>query len=247
VSCPNTKYLFVCRHGYLLAQFLSPQTNLRTDEFGGSAAKRVEVITRIIEQTRKATSKEFCIGIKLNSVDAASSDSLSDVLEQIQLIVDAGIDFVEISGGTYENPVMMAEPLAAGQPAKEVKKSTQERESFFLEFAQTVREKFPKVVLMVTGGFRTRQGMEAALQSGACDLIGIARPAAILPRLPKEIILNNKEVPDEEATIRLKPVKTPAFINMLGVKALGGGAQSVYYGSQIQRMAKGLEPVDTRL
>jgi hypothetical protein len=89
---------------------LSPQTNLRTDDFGGSAAKRAEVVVRIIRQIRKETSKEFCIGIKMNSVDAALSESLSDVIKQVQLIVDAGIDFIEISGGTYENPPMMQEP-----------------------------------------------------------------------------------------------------------------------------------------
>jgi 2,4-dienoyl-CoA reductase-like NADH-dependent reductase (Old Yellow Enzyme family) len=226
---------------------LSPQTNLRTDEFGGSAAKRAEVIVRIIRQIREETSKEFCIGIKMNSVDAALSESISDVIEQVQLIVNAGIDFIEISGGTYENPRMMQEPSEAAQPPEDVKKSTLQRESFFLQFAQTIREKFPKVILMVTGGFRTRQGMEAALQSGACDLIGIARPAAVLPRLPKEIILNTKEVPDDEAKVTLAPLHVPFIVRMLPIKPLGGGFQSTYYAGQIQRMAKGLKPVECRV
>ena len=231
----------------MLAQFLSPQSNLRNDEFGGSAAKRAEVILRIIRRIREETSQDFCIGIKLNSVDASSSESFSDVIEQIRLIVDCGIDFIEISGGTYENPRMMQEPGLQQTSAADVKKSTVERESFFLEFAQTIREKFPSLVLMVTGGFRTRLGMEAALQSGGCDLIGIARPASILPRLPKEIILNTKDIADEDAAIKLKPLQVPLMIRYIPVKPLGSGYQSTYYAGQIQRMAKGLEPVDSRL
>src|ERR1700742_2328259 len=87
-TCPS--------HGYLLAQFLSPESNRRTDDFGGTPQKRAEIVLRIIRGIRNATSKEFCIGIKMNSVDAASSESVSDVIEQIRLIVECGIDFIEI-------------------------------------------------------------------------------------------------------------------------------------------------------
>lgn len=208
---------------------------------------------RLIEKIRAETSKEFCIGIKLNSVDASGSESIDDTLEQIRLIVDAGIDFIEISGGTYESAMMMAEP-EPDAPEKSapvaVKKSTAERESFFLSFAQAVRAKFPKVVLIVSGGFRTRIGMEEALQSGGCDLIGIGRPAAVLPRLPKEIILN-EEVKDEDASVKLKPLpqsKAAGYLEfLLPMKTVGAGMQSAYYAKQIQRIGNGLEPVDSRI
>ncbi len=58
------------------------------------------------------------------------------------------------------------------------KASTIQREAFFLDFAKIIREQFPDLVLMVTGGFRTRGAMEEAVATGACDLIGLARPAA---------------------------------------------------------------------
>lgn len=238
-------------HGYLLAQFLSPKTNLRTDDFGGTPAKRAEIVLRIIRRVRQATSKDFCIGIKLNSVDASSNNSMADTIQQIGLIVEAGIDFLEISGGSYEDPKMAAQPDAnPSTPTKEVKQSTVQREAFFLSFAQTIRANFPKVVLIVSGGFRTRLGMEAALESGGCDLIGLARPAAVLPRLPKEIILN-ENIKDEDASVRLKPVFLPkvySYLNwLMPVKIMGGGYTSVYYAGQIQRMGDGLKPVDARL
>ncbi|APA14224.1 hypothetical protein sscle_12g089940 [Sclerotinia sclerotiorum 1980 UF-70] len=226
-------------HGYLLAQFLSPSSNIRTDEFGGTAKKRAEIVVRIINAIRKQTSKEFCIGIKMNSVDASSNESLTDSMEQIQCVVEAGIDFIEISGGTYENPRMME----GDAPTK--KSSTSSRESFFLEFAKSVREQFPSVVLMVTGGFRTRIGMEDALQSGACDLVGMARPAAIMPKLPKEIILN-KDIPDEEARVTLAPLAIPFLIRHSPIKQVGAGFQSTFFASQIQRLSKGLTPENIR-
>lgn len=236
----------------MLAQFLSSQTNLRTDEFGGSPAKRAEVVLRIIRAVRSATSKEFCIGIKMNSVDVASSASVSDSIEQIKLIADCGIDFIEISGGTYENPKMLGDVPLEAEATSDVPPSasagkTSQRESFFLEFAKTVRETFPDLVLMVTGGFRTRVGMEHALQSGGCDIIGIGRPAAVIPKLPKEIILNTKDVPDEQASIALAPFQMPFLIQKFQLKQVGAGAVSAYYAEQIGRMGRGLAPVDTRI
>ncbi|KAF4625672.1 hypothetical protein G7Y89_g12493 [Cudoniella acicularis] len=247
-------------HGYLLAQFLSPKSNIRQDEFGGSPAKRAEIVLRIIRRIREETSKEFCIGIKLNSVDASDSGSLEDIMEQIGLIDDAGIDFVEISGGTYEKPLTFQDSevgapnpgskTSSSSPNAVVKTSTLQREAFFLSFAQTVRQRFPSLILMVTGGFRTRLGMEAALQSGACDLIGIARPAAVIPQLPKEIILNT-QVKDEDANIHLKPFAVSKFVRLLiwlsPIRSVGAGVVSVYYASQIQRMGQGLKPVDSRV
>ncbi|KAH6672364.1 NADH:flavin oxidoreductase/NADH oxidase-like protein [Halenospora varia] len=232
-------------HGYLLAQFLSPATNHRNDAFGGTPAKRAEIVLRIIKQTRAATSPSFAIGIKLNSVDVGSSSSLSETLEQIALIVAAGIDFMEISGGTYEDPLMMQDAYAL---EKERKESTLLRESFFLTFAQAVRSKFPNLILMVTGGFRTRLGMEAALKSGGCDLIGIARPATIVPKLPKEVILN-EGVKDEDANVRLKSVPIGRvlgwFIWATSTRSVGVGVQNGFYRTQIERLSKGLKPLDT--
>jgi len=244
-------------HGYLLAQFLSPRSNLRTDAFGGTPAKRAAVLLRIITAIRAATSPAFCIGVKLNSVDAASSDSLDDVLEQVGLIVATGVDFIEVSGGTYENPTMMQAPDADSTSppsspspttttATAAQARTAAREAFFLQFAAVLRARFPSVLLMVTGGFRSRHGMEAALQSGACDLVGVGRPAAVVPGLPREVVFN-KEVSDEEATFRLRAVDAGCLVRLMPVKALGAGAQTKHYAGMIGRMGRGEKPIDSRV
>jgi 2,4-dienoyl-CoA reductase-like NADH-dependent reductase (Old Yellow Enzyme family) len=93
-------------HGYLLSQFLSPKTNRRTDEYGGSAKKRAKIVVDIIKAIRKAVPSSFTVGIKFNSVDHQSSQALEECLEQLRLISDSGIDFLEISGGSYEEPLV---------------------------------------------------------------------------------------------------------------------------------------------
>lgn len=91
-------------HGYLLAQFLSPRSNRRTDAYGGSPAKRAKIVADVVRAVREATPKGFTVGIKLNSVDHQVEAELEDSIEQLRVIVDAGIDFLEVSGGSYENP-----------------------------------------------------------------------------------------------------------------------------------------------
>lgn len=109
--------------------------------------------------------------------------------------------------------------------ADEKSDRTKAREAFFLEFAKAIRSSFPKVPLMVTGGFRTRQGMEAAVVEGGCDLVGIARPAALNPTLPNNIVFNS-EVKAEEAKLFTKKVKVPWIMKQIG-PGVGSGAESV--------------------
>lgn len=111
--------------------------------------------------------------------------------------------------------------------AKESNKSdrTKAREAFFIEFAKAIRSKFPKVPLIVTGGFRSRQGMESALVEGGCDMVGLGRPAALNPSLPKNIVFN-KEIKDEDAKLYAKRVEM-SWLQKQAPAAIGAGAESV--------------------
>lgn len=112
--------------------------------------------------------------------------------------------------------------------AKESAKSdrTKAREAFFIEFAKAIRSRFPQVPLIVTGGFRTRQGMETALIDGACDMVGIGRPAVLNPSLPINTVLN-KEVKDEDAKLYARKIEAPWLARKLAPPAIGAGAESV--------------------
>lgn len=93
-------------HGYLLAQFLSAQSNVRTDGYGGDAVSRARIVVEVVKAVRKVTPKGFTVGIKLNSVDHQSEKALAEVVAQLKAIVEAGVDFVEVSGGSYEDPAV---------------------------------------------------------------------------------------------------------------------------------------------
>lgn len=111
-------------HGYLLSQFLSAEANTRTDEYGGSAIKRTKFVTRVIEAVRATVPSGFIVGIKLNSVDyqtdrhGARAEAgegevmdkeaqLRECIEQFGAIAAVGVDFVEVSGGTWADPQMV--------------------------------------------------------------------------------------------------------------------------------------------
>jgi 2,4-dienoyl-CoA reductase-like NADH-dependent reductase (Old Yellow Enzyme family) len=204
-------------HGYLLSTFLTAKTNLRSDDYGGTPAKRARIVIEVIRAIRNVVPSTFCVGMKINSADVGGNESLEESLEQVGLIAAEQIDFLEISGGSYEKPRM-----AAGDPGTRSEK----REAFFLDYAAAVRERYPNIILMVTGGFRSRAGMEAALKSGVCDLIGIGRPAAVWPHLPKEVLLNEK-VEETAAVKKLTILRLPWLLRMIPIKFIGAGADTV--------------------
>lgn len=174
----------------------------------------------ILAEIRKAVPSTFAVGIKLNSADH-SSESFEDTMTQIKLLVDAGIDFMEISGGTYEDPRMM------GRTAAPKSERTVAREAFFFEFAQEVRKRHPGLVLMLTGGFRSRAGAESAIRDNACDLVGIGRPAAVDPKFPH--LLLDESVSDEKAALRLEKVPIPWYASFMPKNLIGAGAESVSF------------------
>ena len=94
-------------HGFLLSQFLSPRTNRRTDDYGGTREKRLALLKRLIKEIRDVCPRPFCLSVKLNSADYMATGmglSTDEGLEQVRWLVECGeVDFVEISGGNAEN------------------------------------------------------------------------------------------------------------------------------------------------
>jgi 2,4-dienoyl-CoA reductase-like NADH-dependent reductase (Old Yellow Enzyme family) len=205
-------------HGYLFNQFLSPLVNRRTDRWGGSRENRMRLLVETVREVRATTSARFLIAVKLNSADfqRGGFDS-DDSLTVAHTLEKEGIDLLEISGGTYESTAMVT-----GMPQRE---STRAREAYFLEFA----ERFSKEVsvpIMLTGGFRTRQGMSDALDSGAVDVVGLARPITYEPDLPQRLLDGTAE----------KSLVTP---KTLGHKNIDDLLNSAWHQQQIARMGRG--------
>jgi 2,4-dienoyl-CoA reductase-like NADH-dependent reductase (Old Yellow Enzyme family) len=166
-------------HGYLLSQFLSPRTNRRQDHWGGSLANRARLLLEVIRAVRARVGPAYPISVKLNSSDFVKGGfTLDESIQVVQWLNDADIDLLEVSGGTYEQ-LEFFKP----QPASEIRDSTREREAMFLEYAKSIKA-VARMPVMVTGGFRTRAGMEAALAGGHTDMIGLARPFCLDPDFP---------------------------------------------------------------
>jgi 2,4-dienoyl-CoA reductase-like NADH-dependent reductase (Old Yellow Enzyme family) len=209
-------------HGYLVSQFLSPRHNQRDDQWGGSIENRMRFVLEIYRAIRDKVGADFPVGIKLNSADFMRGGfSEADSMTVVKALSDAGIDLIEISGGTYESPSMVGHKM---------KPSTQMREAYFLEYAEKVR-KLVSTPLVVTGGFRSARGMNMALQSGATDMIGLARPLAVEPDLP------NKLLADPDYKINLKTLTT-------GFKLIDKMAMLdiTWYEFQLERMARKKKP-----
>jgi len=212
-------------HGYLVSQFLSAHHNQRSDEWSGSAENRRRFVLAVYAEIRRQAGADFPVGIKLNSADFQRGGfTEEESMETIRALAQAGIDLVEISGGTYESPAMTG-ISPDGKAA-----STVAREAYFLDFAEKVRAAVA-TPLMVTGGFRSQAGMNAALRSGALDLVGLGRLLAMDPDAPAALLRGA----DSPWTVR--PITTG--IKMVDRMAL---MEVAWYARQLKRIATGGEP-----
>ena len=212
-------------HGYLLNQFLSPLTNRRDDQWGGSLENRARLLFDIVRAVRAKVSKQFCVTVKLNSADfqkgGFDKDDAKWVVEQLG---DMSVDLVEISGGSYESPAMQGR-------AKDGT-STERREGYFVEFAREVSA-IADMPIMVTGGIRSLDVAEDAIskQTGGIgvSVLGIARAMAFEPNL-----VNNWR---EGKTLE---VDIPRVI--WKNKRLGGLASMILAYVQLERLSVGKAP-----
>lgn len=180
-------------HGYLVSQFLSPHHNRRQDQWGGSLENRMRFVLEVYRAIRQTVGAGFPVAIKLNSSDLMKSGFSQEESSMVAKILEQeGIDLLEISGGTYENPAMMT---------GRVKESTQRREAYFLHYGAQLQQHI-NIPLVVTGGFRFRGAMDTALQSGATDMIGLARPLAVEPNFANNLLEG------QDYSINLQPPTT---------------------------------------
>ena len=235
---------FHSAHGYLLSEFLSPDINNRTDAWGGSIENRARIHLEIIKRCRQEVGEDFPISVKLNSADFQKGGfSPDESIKVAQMLENAGVDIIEISGGTYEQPKLIGvEASINAKRSEKRKESTIAREAYFLEYAQDIR-KAVSIPLMVTGGFRTREGINDALQSNVCQIVGIGRPLCADPYCIKKMISGELEtLPSFEKTLSLGPsILSPSSPFTL-IKVINAFASMAWFYQQIKNMAKGLMP-----
>jgi 2,4-dienoyl-CoA reductase-like NADH-dependent reductase (Old Yellow Enzyme family) len=174
-------------HGYLISQFLSPLTNLRSDQWGGDINNRARVLVEIVKRIRLSVKPGFCVSVKLNSADFQKGGfELHDAKVVIQLLNELGVDLVELSGGSYESPAMQGRVTEEDTKKPE---TTLRREAYFVDFARDIAS-VAKMPIMVTGGILRRVVAEQALEKDSAgfgvDMLGLAQAMAFRPDLPNQ-------------------------------------------------------------
>jgi 2,4-dienoyl-CoA reductase-like NADH-dependent reductase (Old Yellow Enzyme family) len=208
-------------HGYLLSQFLSPITNVRTDQWGGPIENRSRLLLTILKAIRKDVGPDFPISVKLNSSDFQRGGLTEEESIEVVKMLDAEkIDLLEISGGTYEKTAFFLLNEEHTQKA-----STKAREAYFIDFARKVRA-VSKLPLLITGGFRSFEFCNEVLENGELDLVGMGRP----------FITNIDEIS------KFIEGNVPMLENLIlrtGIKQFEDAAEGGFYAAQLIRFSKG--------
>ncbi len=210
-------------HGYLISQFLSPLTNRRGDRWGGPLENRARFLLAVIAAVREAVGKDFPIGLKLNSSDFQRGGfSFEECLAVVKMLNASGLDLLELSGGSLEQPKVVGVALKdEGEDGKRT--STARREAYFVALAGAVRA-VATMPVMVTGGFRSVQAMSEALRNGELDLGGIGRPLIADPLTPAKLLAGGMtHAPMPETQIGLTQLLP-------------------WFNMQLERLADGLDP-----
>ena len=170
-------------HGYLINQFLSPLTNRRTDEYGGSFENRSRFLLEVYRKVRETVGPDYPVLIKLNAADNLDGGlEIDDAVRAAQNLAEAGIDAIEVSAGTS----------ASGEKGPvRGKINKPEREAYNLDLARKVKATVGCPV-MVVGGFRSYEVAEKAIRDDGMDYISMARPLIREPGLPNRWIKGDR-------------------------------------------------------
>jgi 2,4-dienoyl-CoA reductase-like NADH-dependent reductase (Old Yellow Enzyme family) len=209
-------------HGYLASQFLSPVANRRVDRWGGPLENRARFLLEVARRTRAAIGPDAAMAVKLNSTDFQRGGfEPAEAVQVASWLQDEGVDLLEVSGGTYESPEFMGigDHRGAGPEGAE---------GYFLDFAVRVRRKV-RTPLMLTGGLRSAAAMSRVVGDGTVDVVGLARPLALEPDLPRQILSG--------AT-----VASAMREQGVGWRQIDAMIEAGWYGAQMARMAAGQDP-----
>ena len=167
----------LCSMGYLLAQFLNPRVNLRTDEYGGSAENRLRIVREILHDIRAKVGDEMVVGIRISG-DELSPEGLSaeEVLSICAALDDeAGLDYFNVIAGTSTSlggSVHIVPPMTVGN-------------AYLAPYAAAVKARVGKPVF-VGGRINQPQQAEAIVASGQADVCGMTRAMICDPEMPSK-------------------------------------------------------------
>jgi 2,4-dienoyl-CoA reductase-like NADH-dependent reductase (Old Yellow Enzyme family)/thioredoxin reductase len=159
-------------HGYLIGEFMSPKTNIRTDKYGGLLANRARFFLETIGKVRAMVGPKFIVGFRISGDEYVPGGlTIEESAPYAKMIANTGkIDYIHVSAGTYESfphvfPVMYYE------------------RAHLLHLAEAVKEMVKNVPIITVGSHNWETG-EKTLRDGKADLIAIGRGLIAEPNLP---------------------------------------------------------------
>jgi 2,4-dienoyl-CoA reductase-like NADH-dependent reductase (Old Yellow Enzyme family) len=229
-------------HGYLLSSFLSPRANVRDDQWGGSLENRARFLMEVIKATRQAVGADFPVSVKLNSADFQKGGfAFDESIMVARWLQAAGVDLLEISGGSYEQPAMMDMQGLEAAERPQVAASTFAREAYFVDFAKAMKAEIT-MPIMVTGGFRSKAAIDHALTTGAADMIGLGRPLCSDPASAAKLLMGRATLDRPEDRLALLPDWLGPIKSMKMMRAIDGFAIQYWYYAQIYAIGKTGKP-----
>lgn len=173
-------------HGYLIQQFLSPNTNKRTDEYGGSLENRMRFLTEIIDGIRKNCGKDFPIVVRL-TVDEMydrigkpnKGYGLDEGLKMAKILSDRGIDAIDVSSAAYDTFNYWLEPT-----------------TYQCGWRKNLAEEVKKVVeipVIAANLIRSPQQAEEQLCAGIQDFVALGRPLIADPHWANKVYSGNED------------------------------------------------------
>lgn len=174
-------------HGYLLSSFLSPYTNKRADQYGGSTENRVRILREIYEKATKKVGEDFPILVKINTTDFLPGGmDIKETTRSAEILEKIGFAAIETSGGMWEAVTQSQEELGWPPvilPESRTEIRSKDQEAYFLPAAKTLKEAINCPIILV-GGLRSFDRIEQILESGSADFISLSRPLIRQPDLP---------------------------------------------------------------
>jgi 2,4-dienoyl-CoA reductase-like NADH-dependent reductase (Old Yellow Enzyme family)/thioredoxin reductase len=159
-------------HGYLISQFLSPFTNQRTDEYGGSVKKRAQFALEVIKRVREKVGPDYPILMKINAEDGIEyGKKLEETLQQAPLFAQAGVDALDVSCGI--SGVVTPIPLL-------------ETPAYRAHLAESVK-KVVNIPVIAVGRLKDPFFAEKVVGEGKADFIALGRSLLADPELPNKV------------------------------------------------------------
>jgi len=177
-------------HGYLLSEFLSPFTNKRTDEYGGSTEKRIRIVEAIYKRIIELVGKDFPVLIKMNvndflegGIDLNESKKIANKLSQI------GFAAIETSSCMWAVVLRNKEEIGFSPsyiPESRTGINSKEKEAYHRQYAKEIKKVIGNTPLILVGGIRSLDIIEEILAEGSADFVALSRPLIREPDLPNK-------------------------------------------------------------